>query len=328
MRRRVVWVRKMGAEDRPDPLLARSVIVTGTHYSTTTLVGALLHTAPEFHLLHEPLNPEPTPSYDSLSPPRWYEYYDDSRWEELHDNLARLLRRGPVIPEFLARLARVRTPKEAGQALRYAQRKFPLLLARKPAILKDPFLAFSALTLQQRAGCKVVLCVRHPGAFAESLLRKTDGFFFRDLASQPALMARLPHEADQIARFAREDRSPLEQAALLWRVVYGFAADHLLPDPRTTMVRQEDFIGHLDATARRLLAFVGGKETVATRRFLIHNFHNRAGDPDPDSYIRRDPRLATMKWRQRLDKDDVRLLREMTAPLAATFGYDEGSWQH
>ncbi|UIP07236.1 hypothetical protein LY632_02220 [Erythrobacter sp. SDW2] len=318
----------MGAQDRPDPLLARSVIVTGTHYSTTTLVGALLHTAPEFHLLHEPLNPEPTPSYDSLGPPRWYEYYDDSRWEELHDNLARILQRGPVIPEFLARLGRARSPKQLGQALRYAQRKFPVLLARKPAILKGPFLAFSALTLQQRAGCKVVLCVRHPGAFAESLLRKTDGFCFRDLASQPALMAMLPDEADEIARSAREDRTPLEQAALLWRVVYGFAANHLLPDPRTTLVRQEDFMGHRDATARRLLAFIGGTETAATRRFLIQNFQTRAGDSDRDSYIRRDPRLATMKWRQRLSGEDVKLLQTMTAPLAATFGYGEASWQH
>ncbi|NNC60428.1 MAG: hypothetical protein HKO05_10610 [Erythrobacter sp.] len=60
----------MEASHRPDPMLARSVIVTGTHYSTTTLVGALLQTAPEFHLLHEPLNPWPTLSYDSLEPSR------------------------------------------------------------------------------------------------------------------------------------------------------------------------------------------------------------------------------------------------------------------
>lgn len=318
----------MGATQRPDPLLARSVIVTGTHYSATTLVGALLHTAPEFHLLHEPLNPEPTPSYDSLRPARWYEYYDDSRWGELHDGLARMLRRGPVLPQLLARLVQARSPRQAGQALRYGQRKLPVLLARKPAILKDPFLAFSALTLQRQAGCKVVLCLRHPGAFAESMLRKTAGFAFADLASQPELMAMLPEEAEEIARFAREPRPVIEQAALLWRVVYGFAARHLLPDPRTLPVRQEDFAEQLDAAAQRLLAFAGGTRSGATERFLQRNFGAATGDHDPASYIRRDPRLAAMKWRERLGHEETGALHAMTAPLAATLGYDEASWQH
>ena len=309
-----------------DPLLARSVIVTGTHYSTTTLVGALLHTAPEFHLLHEPLNPEPTLSYDSLKPPRWYEYYDDDRFGALQAGLARMLRRGPVIPELLKRAIQIRSGKQLGQVGRYAQRKLPVLLSPRPAILKDPFLAFSARTLQQRAGTKVVVCLRHPGGFAESMVRKAGYFDFTHFTGQPWLMDMLAGDAELVERFARTPGTPHEQAALLWRVVYGFAVRHLLPDPRTTLVRQEEFLSSREATAQRLLAFVGGTKTERLQRFLSENFRSHAPDRSGNSYIRRDPHIATMQWRSKMTPAEVATVREMTEPLAHDLGYDTESW--
>ncbi|MHA6332303.1 hypothetical protein ACXYL9_01360 [Qipengyuania sp. CAU 1752] len=316
----------MEASHRPDPMLARSVIVTGTHYSTTTLVGALLQTAPEFHLLHEPLNPQPTLSYDSLKPPRWYEYYDASRYDELHDALARLLRRGPVLPETARRLARARTRQELGQALRYLQRRLPSVVSRRPAIFKDPFLAFSAHNLQEQAGLKVVWCLRHPGAFAESFIRKTEGFPFEDLASQPALLDMMDDDAEQVLAFARERQPACKQAALLWRVVNGFAERHLLANSRTASVRQEDFIDSREDTAKRLLTFVGGSRTPALRRFMEDKFGSAEIDQGSGSYTKRDPRMAAEKWRGRLSREDAAIVREMTGPLAARLGYGEDSW--
>ena len=311
-----------------ESLLTRSVIVTGAHYSATTLVGSLLHTAPQFHLLHEPLNPEPTPSFDSLRPPNWYEFYDDSRWEELRQGLLRMFQRERVLPEFIARLAQARSAKQAGQALRYAQRKVPFLLSPKPAIIKGPFCTFTALTLQQRAGCKVVLSLRHPGAFAESVARKAGGFTFADLARQPALLALVPEDVDDIVRHTRESAAPVEQAALLWRVIHRFAARHLLPDARTTTVRQEEFVDSLEPTAQRLIDFAGGTVSAATRRFLQHNFAVEAGESDPASYIRRDPQIAMSKWRSRLSGEEIALVRRITEETAVAFGYDEASWAH
>lgn len=318
----------MAPADTIDPLLARSVIVTGTHYSTTTLVGALLATAPEFHLLHEPLNPQPTLSYDSLEPAHWYEFYGDDRFDELQAGLGKMLQRRPVLPQIATRALQARSLRQIGQVGRYAQRKLPVLLAPKPAILKDPFLAFTARTLQQRAGTKVILCLRHPGGFTESMVRKAGQFDFRELADQPELLQLLPDEAEDIVRFARAPRAPIEQAALLWRVVYRFAERHLLPDPRTTLVRQEEFLTDRDATAQRLLSFAGGQETPQTRRFLAENFRTDVSEPRARSYIRRDPAQATMQWREALSAEDVALVRAMTEPLAARLGYDAESWPH
>ena len=318
----------MAEQHCPDPLLARSVIVTGTHYSTTTLVGALLDTASEFTLLHEPLNPRPTLSYDSLAPPRWYEYYPADRFYELQSGLASMLRRGPVLAQAVKRLGRVRSLRQTGQAVRYAQRRWPSVVSQKPAILKDPFLAFSALTLQQEAGLKVVWCLRHPGAFAESFLRKAGSFDFADLAAQPDLHSLLGGDADEVLRFASSKQSPVQQAALLWRVINGFGARYLLPDQRTMLVRQEQFAIDRDTTIRRLLGFAGGTYGRRTERFAARQFGSGGIDHQGASYIQRDPVQAANKWRNRLSPEDIAVLQAETAQLAAELGYDEATWRH
>ncbi|NNC60429.1 MAG: hypothetical protein HKO05_10615 [Erythrobacter sp.] len=180
--------------------------------------------------------------------------------------------------------------------------------------------------MQEKAGLKVVWCLRHPGAFAESFLRKTEGFPFEDLASQPALLDMVGDDAEQVLVFARKRQSASMQAALLWRVVNGFAERHLLANPRTASVRQEEFIDAREDTAARLLAFVGGSRTPALRRFLADKFGSTEIDQGSGSYTSRDPRMAAEKWRVRLSPEDAAIVREMTGPLADRLGYGEDSW--
>ncbi|ABC64611.1 hypothetical protein [Erythrobacter litoralis] len=318
----------MSADLRLFDLLQRSVVVTGTHYAATTVVGSLLATAPEFHMLHEPLNPEPTRSYDSIRPPHWYEYYDEARVDELQRGLVRMFGRTASVSELAKRTAGARSGQELMRALRYAQRKRPFVTSPRPAVIKDPFMAFSAATLQQKAGLKVVLCVRHPGAFAESFLRKSGQFDFRHLAGQPALLEKLPRDAAAIKAFAADPPSPEEQAALLWRVVYGFAASHLLADPRTCMIRQEDLAAAREATIDGLFAFAGATAGRDTARFVERNFTSGPADHEGRSYIARDPEQAAGKWRERLGRQAIETVRALTGPLARDFGYVDASWPH
>lgn len=309
-------------------LLRRSVIVTGTHYSTTTLVGAVLATAPEFRLLHEPLNPRPTASYDSLRPARWYEYYGEGRFSELQDGLARMLDRKNLPGAMLQRVLAARSVRELGQAARYVERKAPMLFAAKPVILKDPFLAFSARTLQQSLGTRIVVTIRHPGGFAESFLRKAGRFDFGDLASQEALMETMPADAEAIARFASEEQPAIAQAGLLWRVVYGFAELYLLPHPRSILLRQEDLVERTDQAVDTLFAFAQASRTRATDRFLARSMGAGAADHGGASYIHRDGKAAASKWRGRLSPQDVAVLRKNTGELAGRLGYPSDDWPY
>src|SRR5690349_18063982 len=64
----------------PESLYRSSVVVTGSFYSTTTLLGAILAQSPHFNLVHEPLNFEPPLSFRSVGTKHWYEYYDEARY--------------------------------------------------------------------------------------------------------------------------------------------------------------------------------------------------------------------------------------------------------
>lgn len=307
-------------------LLGSSIVVTGTHYSMTTLAGRLLAAADEFHLLHEPTNPQPTLSYDSIQPQRWYEYYDAARYSELRRFLEQALAAGDLTEQIAARASGARSPRDAMRVLRYAQRKLPMRLAPRPAILKDPFMAFSARTLQAEDGLKVVLTVRHPCAFAESFVRAGRAFDFNNLM-QPALLEALPGEAATISKLANAPPPLTEQAAHLWRIVYGFAAQFLLPDPRTFLLSQDRLVSQTRDTVDALFAFAGARQSASVKTFLAKNLQSAGTDfSGSASYIRRDSEAVLDKWRMRLSAADRDLVRELTGGIAAQLGYREASW--
>ena len=307
-------------------LLGSSIVVTGTHYSMTTLAGRLLAAGGEFHLLHEPTNPRPTLSYDSIQPPRWYEYYDVARYSELHRFLEQAIGAGDLGGQIAARASSVRSLRDAMRVMRYVQRKLPMRLAPAPAILKDPFLAFSARTLQAEHGVKVVLTVRHPCAFAESFVRAGHDFDFNNLM-QPALLQALPDEAGTISRLARLPSPIAEQAAHLWRIVYGFAAQFLLPDPRTFLLPQDRLVSQTQDTVDALFAFAGAAQSPAVKTFLARNLQSAGTDfSGSASYIRRDSEAVLDKWRTRFGAADRDLVRELTGSIAEQLDYGEESW--
>lgn len=307
-------------------LLRSSVLVTGSHYSMTTLIGRLLAVAPEFHLLHEPANARPTLSYDSLKPANWYEYYGQARGEALAEFLLRAMKSEGFSREVLSKMGKIRSVRHALQVARYIQRKGPMKLAHKPAIIKDPFLLFAARDLQRMAQMRVVLTVRHPCAFTESFVRAGNGFDFANLL-QPELFDAMPSEAAAIQGMAQTPKSLVEQAALLWRVLYGFAARYLIGNPLTAAVRQDEIVLETSETTKRLFAFTGGTYNASTDRFIAENFTANAADfSKSGSYIRRDGRSTLNKWHGRLSCEEVVVIQGMTESIAAQLGYGPASW--
>ncbi|GAA4642361.1 hypothetical protein GCM10023115_05320 [Pontixanthobacter gangjinensis] len=316
----------MAADILQSDLLRSSVIVTGSHYSMTTLIGRLLASAPQFHLLHEPTNAQPTLSYDSLAPTHWYEFYDEARSPALGEFLLLSMQSKGISREVLRRAGRVRSAEHALQVARYVQRKLPMILAPKPAIIKDPFLLFSARDLQRLAKIRVVLTVRHPCAFAESFIRAGNGFDFANLL-QPQVLEAMPDEAEAIGMMAKSSGDLIDQAALLWRVLYGFADRYLSGNDLTCIVRQDEIVQTTDVAVNRLLAFSGATRSDDIDQFITENFTSGPADFDKGgSYIRRDGLLALNKWRGRLHPGEVSRIRRVTEGVAAAFDYGPETW--
>lgn len=319
----------MASNSADSTLLARSVLVTGTHYSMTTLVGRLVAASGAFHLLHEPANAQPTLSYASIKPARWYEYYDAAQVGPLLAFLDNAIRGEGLGAELARRAASIRSPRHAVQLARFVQRTLPMRLVRKPAVIKDPFLIFSAHSLQQAIAMRVVLTVRHPCAFAESFIRAGKGFDFGDLL-QPALLDTIPQEAKLIEQFARTPADLPDQAAALWRIIYGYAARYLVPHHRTLVIRQPDLIENTQHAASELLDFceAGGTASLSFDRFLKDALGAHGTDFAPgQDYVRRNGRATLDKWRRRLQQDMIGRIRINTEEVAQQFGFGGQDWQ-
>ncbi|MBC57581.1 MAG: hypothetical protein CL814_11705 [Confluentimicrobium sp.] len=309
-----------------DALFRDSVIVTGTHYSMSTLVGRILGAAETFNLVHEPLNHESPLGYATVPTAHWYEYFDGDRSDHLAEMLKSIQFGQGVARETVMRMPRIRSGRDVLRVGKFARTGLLHAATPKRAVFKDPFLCFSARHLQENYGLWIVMTVRHPCGFAESLARRGSGFDFNDLM-QPELLDAIPEMADEIERYASETQPVLQQAALLWRLVYGFADTYVLRHARTTFVRQEDIATRPADEAARLFSFVGAEKSAAVDRFMEETL-NASSPSDFDrnaaaSYVHRDARETTLKWRQRLSRDDIDTVMRITGNVPQRFGYAE-----
>jgi len=89
-------------------------------------------------------------------------------------------------------------------------------------VVKDPIAIFSAEYIAHRYDAKVLVLIRHPAAFAASLLQRQWNFDFSDFTTQERLMAMLSDslQGDLVAASENPGTERLDQAILLWNVIH------------------------------------------------------------------------------------------------------------
>ena len=109
---------------------SRAIVVTGSFYSITTLLGTILSRSPRYNVIFEPTNFEPSPSYRMTGAEHWYEFYDESRYVELRAALLELMFGRGFGKEAVHRVRRIRSPRDAARIARLLNRE-PRYSARK-----------------------------------------------------------------------------------------------------------------------------------------------------------------------------------------------------
>lgn len=305
--------------------MAEPILVTGSHRSGTTWVGRMLAAAPGVQYVHEPFSPRCRPGVCGAAFDRWFTHVHSGNEDRYRPWLERTLRfRYSAGRELRA----LRSPRDAGRAFRDAARFAAARAAGRRPLWKDPIALFSAEWLAERLGMRVVVLVRHPAAFASSLLRLDWTFPFRDLAEQETLMDTLlaPYRAEVLAAAGREP-DLLDQAALLWRLFHHVIDEYRTRHPGWIVLRHEDLSrapleGFL--SLYRELGLEPTDEAVAVIRA-----HSRGGNPveagDAALDVRRDSRANIDSWRRRLDADRTDRIRAAVSDVAPLF-YGEDEW--
>ena len=305
----------------------RPILVTGAHRSGTTWVGKMLAASPRLAYISEPLNVLHRPGVLRASVKHWYTYIssanEDTYLPGLRETLA--FRYHP-----LAEFQSLRSRKDAGRMLRDWNIFTCGRLFNRQPLVKDPFAIFSAPWFAERLGCRVVITLRHPAAFASSLKRLKWNFEFSDLLAQPLLMKSLlePFRAEMEA-IQSTPQDIIGQASLLWRIIYQVVAQYQHEHPEFILVRHEDLSIDPQAGYRKLYTQLDLPFTPQAAAAI--QLSSSSENPEELSKqavhaVRLDSRANLDNWKRRLQPEEIDRIQQLTQDLVDHF-YPDFGWE-
>jgi hypothetical protein len=303
------------------------ILVTGMARSGTTWVGKMLEASGQVFYVDEPLNVRRSPGVFEKRIEQWYPYITSENEREFLAPVRDMLRlKYSVIDGLRAAESFV----EVRHALR-EWRRFALARGRRTRpLVKEPHAVLSAAWFAGRLDCDVVVTVRHPLAVASSWKRLGWTFDFANLLEQPLLLRDvLGPFLGEVERIARAPADVVEQAGLLWRIIYTRAADYRAGLENLVLVRHEDLARDPAHEYAGLYALLGLEMSEGALQTIEESTDaenpTEATAEDPYSVLL-DSKKNLACWRERLSPEEVERVREITAPVARLYYADEASY--
>lgn len=307
---------------------ATPILLTGAHRSGTTFVGRMLSLPASIGYFKEPFNKE----YGISGIDQWFLYISDAvpaerRYRALIDDLLQGRACYRKIPPRAAdplsqRLARLLFRSRGHLDYRLA-RLNPLV---RRFLVKDPIACLSSEYLHRTFDMEVVVLIRHPAGFAASLKRLGWRFNVDVFRAQPELMH--DYLAGVLPDLPAQKRTPIEEAALVWRCLYSVLERFLARNPAMIPVRHEDIardpVGQIRTLYERLeVPFTARVQRAITRHT---SSQGRADVPGTRAHVlKRNSAAIPAQWKKILTPSEVATIRDITAPVAGRWYADE-SW--
>ena len=302
----------------------RPILVTGAHRSGTTWIGRMLALDPCTAYISEPLNVWHRPGVFRVPVHHWYQYIcEDNEGEYL-----------PAFHELLQfqyhlwkEIRSIRSLKDFLRMGRDFRIFYSGLEEGRRALVKDPFAVFSTGWFAQKLNFKIVISVRHPLAFVSSLKRLNWTFDFQDLLAQSLLM-RDHLESYRSQMQSTKSKNVVEQASLLWKMIYKAVHSTLSQNPDFILVRHEDLSRDPITGFRNLYKDLGLDYTQHIEKSILES--SSSENPMELSRkkvhdVRLDSRANVSNWKKRLTDDEIRRVRTMTDEVAQLF-YTDAGW--
>jgi hypothetical protein len=302
------------------------ILVTGINRSGTTWVGRTLAHAPGVGMIYEPFNPDHRRGVFRAEVPHWFTYADAALPPGMEADFRRTL---GFRYSYAAELRHLRSLRDAGRMGRDAARFAAHRIRGARPLVKDPIAVLAAPWLARELGMRVVVMVRHPGAYAASLRRLNWTHDFSHFLDQPGLVDDLvPELRPDIEEFARRPPDVVDQAALLWTVIHTVVDRYRSEHPDWIFVRHEDLSTDPGAGFARLAEQLALRRSEVFDRFVAET--TAASNPADAGEgvihaLRRHSAASISTWHDRLSADEVARVRLRTESVAARF-YGEADW--
>mgnify|MGYP006289351385 CR=1 FL=1 len=297
------------------------ILVTGSHRSGSTWAGNMLSWSPEVAYINEPFNILYKPGSCRPHFKYWYTYVCRDNEEEHIRYLRDCLN---YRPHQLPKAVRHGNLGDLPRILRFQAQCLKARWDKKRPLVKDPLAVLSTEWLAQTFGMQVVMLVRHPAAFVGSVKKASWPHPFSHFLKQPLLMDRhLTEFRDEIEQFARQEQEIIDQAILMWRIVYSmvlkFREKH---QEEWIFIKHEalsrDPVGEFRSLYRKLDLDFSSDVEKKIREYSLAGAEAYQG-------MKRDSRSNIYRWKERLTPGEIERVREKTEPLASQF-YSAEEW--
>jgi len=287
-------------------------------------VGKILATAPKVKYIHEPFNPDRFPDYRNKPFfSDWFQYIcedNSGNYESIFEDI--IHSKSPI----QIGLANVRE-FGAGCVLNAEISSFMHRLNKSRVIIKDPIAFFSADWFCHRFDMHVIVMVRHPAAFCSSLKLKQWSFDFNNFLKQPLLIDKYmsPFKKD-IETYAKDEMPIIDQAILLWNIIYYTASIYREKNRTWLFIKHEDVSRNPTDRFRSIFQSLDLEFTKITEKAIIQSSgeHNPSEQLTSNEFIR-DSVKNIMNWKVRLTQEEVQKIKIETSPIWKLF-YSEAEW--
>lgn len=286
----------------------------------------MLAAAPGVGYIWEPFNVHCRPGICAAEFKQWFYYLNDKNGPQYRQKIQNTL---SFHYDVQAELGALSSVKDVARMCRDVLKCGAFRYQKRRPLMKDPIALYAAEWLAQSFDMAVVVLIRHPAAFASSIVRYSMPHPFSDFLVQPEFMKdRLaPFEA-QLREYASVEHDLLDQAILLWNICHDSILMYQKQHPEWIFVRHEDLAMDPVCQFEALYQQLGLQFNDHARRVIAQS----ASPKNPKEVtlnegglIRRDSYSTVFNWHKRLSPEQISRVREGTAEISAEF-YDDTSW--
>jgi hypothetical protein len=298
----------------------KPILVTGMPRSGTTWVGRIIEHTPSVRYIHEPFNISSQFCRCGVKFEHWFYFL----WSENIHGFQNHLKH-TIFPSFnriglLNFIDKARRTKRVGAVTEYVRCYF----SSRP-LVKDPIAVFSIEQLAASFNMDVIVLIRHPAAIASSYKTLNWTHPFSHFLCQPMLMNKhLDKYRSEIEDFTKNEYDNVDQAALLWKLIYSLIAKYQKTHPEWIFIRHEDLTlnplkGFHDIFNRLNLPL-----SESTRRVVTaHHLQDQINIPKDPYAIKQNPNLVVSKWKNNLTNAEIHRIRELVDNVSSLFYTDE-----
>lgn len=282
----------------------------------------MLAYAPDTFYIHEPFNvtDPPEPGICSIRMNQWFKYINSNNEKNYYNGLQRTL---SFRYNLFRQLAGIRTIKEFKKSLNEYHTFNQGRRNGLRVIIKDPLAFFSAEWLQKKFDMCVIIAIRHPAAFINSLMELGWNHPFNDFIQQKELMNNhLSRYKDQIKIFAASNFPILDQGILLWNIIYSTAIIYSKEHKDWLFIRHED-LSHNPVDEYRKLYSMLNLNFSPLVESRIREYSCSDNSSNSPFEFKRNSLKETGKWKENLSRKDIAKIRKGVSEVSDYFYKDE-----